>query len=79
MRHWMRRLKIMDKKVSYFYRVHVKLEDPESDAHLAFDFSNPIVAIDFAEKAYKACDINKVWLEIVTNEIDTVESPMWRS
>ena len=68
----------MDKTVKYFYRVHVKLEDPESDAHLIFDFPYKHMAMDFAEMAYNSCDINKVWVEIVTNEIDTTESPFWR-
>ena len=27
-----------DKECSAFYRVHVKLEDPESESHLIFDF-----------------------------------------
>ena len=67
-----------DKKCSAFYRVHVKLEDPESDSHLAFDFPDRNLASAFADQAYMSCDINKVWTEIVTNEFNTVESPMWR-
>lgn len=62
----------------YFYRVHVELDDPESDAHLAFDFEYIETASKFADMAYRACDINKVWIEIVQNEVDTTESPMWR-
>ena len=64
--------------VQYFYRVHVKLDDPESSAHLVFDFRDMYAAAQFADIAYSACDINKVWIEIVHNEVDTTESPMWR-
>ena len=68
----------MNDVCKYFYRVHVKLNDPESRDHLIFDFRHKVTAMDFAEMAYMACDINKVWVEIVTNEIDTTESPLWR-
>lgn len=68
----------MDNKSKHFFRVHVKLDDSESDAHLAFDFGTSVHAIQFAEQAYISCDLNKVWVEIVTNEVDTTESPMWR-
>lgn len=67
-----------DKKCNAFYRVHVKLDDPESESHLAFDFPDRNLASAFADQAYMSCDMNKVWTEIVTNEFDTTESPMWR-
>lgn len=68
----------MNEQCKYFFRVHVKLDDPESEAHLIFDFNEKVKAIVFAESAYNACDINKVWVDIVTNEETTTNSPMWR-
>ena len=66
------------KNVDYFYRVHVKLDDNDSMSHLSFDFNNQSTAISIATTLFKACDILKVWVEIVENEIDTTNSPMWR-
>lgn len=62
----------------YFYRVHVQLDDDERTT-LAFDFKEGPAAIRIAEQLYNSCDIIKVWVNIVTNEYDTTESPMWRS
>ena len=63
----------------YFYRVHVRLEDPDDQVQLCFDFKTPETSIRIAEYLYRSCDLYKVWVEIVTNEIDTTESPMWRN
>lgn len=64
----------------YFYRVHVRLMDPDPDERpeLTFDFEDKQKGIIFSEMAYMAGDMYKVWMEIVTNEVDTTESPMWR-
>ena len=62
----------------YFYRVHVKLDD-DVGTTLAFDFKEGTAAIRIAEQLYNSCDIIKVWVNIVTNEYDTTESPMWRN
>ena len=66
--------------VKYFYRVHVQLDERDEidQAHLSFDFPTMPSAGDFAVMAFNACDIVKVWIEIIENEIDTVLSPMWR-
>lgn len=70
----------MDNSIcKYFFRVHVKLNDPDSDAHLVFDFQDRDIAAQFAEVSYNACDLHKVWTEIVTNEVTTTDSPLWRS
>ena len=61
----------------YFYRVTVSIEDDEG-ASLAFDFKTMEEAGAFADTAYKSCDIYKVRIDIVENEVDTTESPMWR-
>lgn len=64
----------------YFYRVHVKLDERDEidQAHLSFDLPTMKAAGDFAVRAFNACDIVKVWIEIIENEVDTVLSPMWR-
>ena len=74
----MRRLRAMSDICRYFYRVHVRLTDPESESHLIFDFRVAARALSFAEEAFMSCDINKVWVELVVNEFDTTESPNWR-
>lgn len=68
------------KEPKYFYRVHVKLDEHDEidQAHLSFDFTTIPSAGDFAVMAFNACDIVKVWIEIIENEFDTTESPMWR-
>ena len=66
------------RNVPEFYRVHVKMEDCDDFVHLAFDFPDIQMASAFADHAYMACDLYKVWTEIVTNEVTTTESPMWR-
>ena len=65
----------------YFFRVHVRLMDPDPDERpeLSFDFDDKIKGLHFAESAYMAGDMYKVWMEIVTNEVDTTESPLWRN
>lgn len=62
----------------YFFRVHVKLEDPDDPVHLCFDFRTGNIAMDLAETLYKSGNLYKVWVEIVTNEVTTTDSPMWR-
>lgn len=62
----------------YFYRVTVTLDDPGDQCSLAFDFKTMGTAGAFAETVYKSCDIVKVKIEILENEIDTTNSPMWR-
>lgn len=57
-----------------FYRVHVKIDD--DSAHLAFDFPDRQIASAFADQAYMACDLYKVWTEIVVKEVTTTESTM---
>ena len=78
----MRRLRAMvdygSKSIPEFYRVHVKLEDGDDSVHLSFDFPDRQLASAFADQAYMSCDLYKVWIEIVVNEITTTESPMWR-
>ena len=74
----MRRLRAMSDICKYFYRVHVRLNDDESESHLIFDFRLAARALSFAEEAFMSCDINKVWVEFVENEFDTTESPCWR-
>lgn len=64
--------------VKYFYRVHIRLEDGEPGSDLAFDFKDMIAAMQTATILFKACDIVKVWIEIVENEVSTTNSPMWR-
>lgn len=63
----------------YFYRLHVKLDDPESNSHLAFDFKEGSLAIRTAQTLFNACDITQVWVELVQDEKDTTNSPMWRN
>lgn len=65
------------KSIPEFYRVHVKIEDGD-ESHLSFDFPDRQVDAAFADQAYMCCDLYKVWTEIVVNENNTVESPMWR-
>lgn len=74
----MRRLRAMNDVCKYFYRVHVKLNDPESEAHLIFDFRLAARALSFAEEAFLSCSLNRVWIEFVENEFNTTESPDWR-
>lgn len=62
----------------YFFRVHVKLEDLDDSVHLSFDYRTGTRAMCIAELLYNSCDLYKVWVEIVTNEVNTTESPMWR-
>lgn len=46
---------------------------------LAFDFPDAETAVKFAEMAYNACNIINVDVQILHNEIDTTNSPMWRN
>lgn len=62
----------------YFYRVTITLDDPGDDCSLAFDFKSIEEAGVFANTAYDSCDIVKVKIEIIENEVDTTNSPMWR-
>lgn len=64
----------------YFYRVRIALdeEDPADQSVLAFDFASGTDAVHFADTAYNACDIVNVRIDIIHNEIDTTNSPMWR-
>ena len=64
--------------VKCFFRVHLQLTDPEASSHLSYDFQTIDYATTFAELAFNGCDISKVWIEIVENEVDTTNSPMWR-
>ena len=64
------------KSIPEFYRVHVKLED--ESVHLSFDFPDRHLASAFADQAYMSCDLHEVWTEILVNEVDTTQSPMWR-
>ena len=64
--------------VDTFYRVHTKLNDPDDEAHLTYDFINIHAAADFAEAAYMASDNYKVWMEILENECTTTQSPLIR-
>lgn len=68
----------MNEQCKYFFRVHVKLDDADDPAHLSFDFPYGELATNIAHKLYNAGDCYKVWIEIVTNEVDTTNSPMWR-
>ena len=63
----------------HFYRVAVILDDAEDPVSLEFDFPTGEFAIRFARMAYNACDICKVVIRIITNEVTTTNSPMWRS
>lgn len=69
----------MMEKIKKFYRVHVKLLDDEPCLELAFDFKNSADALNCANFLFNGCDIVKVWIEIIENEIDTTNSPMWRT
>lgn len=64
----------------YFYRVIITLDDPDpiERVSLAFDFKTMEEAGTFADTAYKSCDIYKVRIDIIENEVDTTNSPMWR-
>ena len=64
--------------IKRFYRVHTMLNDPEATSHLCYDFESIVTASEFAQLAFSGCDISKVWIEILENEIDTTNSPMWR-
>ena len=64
--------------VKKFYRVHTMLNDPEATSHLSYDFKSICQANEFAQLAFDGCDISKVWIEILENEVDTTNSPMWR-
>lgn len=57
--------------VKRFYRVHTMLTDPEATSHLSYDFES-------ISLAFNRCDISKVWIEFLENEVDTTNSPMWR-
>ena len=59
----------------YFYRVTVSIDE---GASLAFDFKTMKEAGLFADIAFRSCDIYIVKIEIIENEIDTTNSPMWR-
>lgn len=61
----------------YFYRVNVRLIDNE-EAWLSFDFNDAVLAMNIATRLFNACDIVKVWVEIILNEVTTTNSPMWR-
>lgn len=61
-----------------FYRVNVQLMDDEDPVHVSFDFYNIQDAALFADEAYHAGDLYKVWLQIIENEVDTTNSPMRR-
>lgn len=65
----------------YFFRVRLELDekDPEERIVFAFDFPDGESATKFAEMAYRACDIINVDIKILHNEIDTTNSPMWRT
>lgn len=65
----------------YFFRVTLELDekDPDDRVSLAFDFPDGETAARFGEMAYKACDIIKVDIKIIYDEIDTTNSPMWRN
>lgn len=65
-------------KHKIFFRVHTMLTDPEANSHLSYDFKDVDHAACFAELAFNGCDISKVWIEILENEVDTTNSPMWR-
>ena len=62
----------------YFYRVNVQLIDDEPGTGLAFDFNDAVLAMNIATRLFNACDIVKVWVEIILNEVTTTNSPMWR-
>lgn len=62
----------------WFYRVTITLDAEDDSCSLAFDFPLIEDAGEFAKVAYKACDIVKVKIDVVENEIDTTNSPMWR-
>ena len=68
----------MNEQCKYFFRVHVRLMDADDPAHLCFDFPNSSTAGIIAEKLYNSADCYQVWIEIVTNEVTTTNSPMWR-
>ena len=54
------------------------VDDDESHAHLCFDFKKADTAMNFADEAFKSCDLYKVWVEILEDECTTTQSPMWR-
>ncbi len=64
----------------YFFRVTLELDekDPDERVSLDFDFPDGESAARFGEMAYKACDIINVYINILHDEIDTTNSPMWR-
>lgn len=64
--------------IKWFWRVTITLDDKDDPCSLAFDFPASEDAAQFAKTAYKACDIVKVKIDIIENEFDTTESPMWR-
>ena len=64
--------------IKYFYRVNVSLLDDEPGSILAFDFSDMYEAISIATTIFRSCDILKVWVEVIENEVNTTNSPMWR-
>ena len=54
------------------------LTDPEATSHLSYDFESIGLASEFARLAFNGCDISKVWIELLENEVDTTNSSMWR-